>query len=102
MTDHKSKNLPAQGPTSSDAEKIAVIEPSLRWQCRRGMLELDVIFNRFLESGYGKLSAEQREQFAVLLQEPDPDLFAWLMGYDTAKSEFKEIVQLIQASNAST
>lgn len=31
----------------------------LRWACRRGMLELDVLLMPFVEEGYDALSAEE-------------------------------------------
>lgn len=53
----------------------------LRWQCRRGMLELDVILIPFLEKFYTTLSQQQKNDFERLLTEADPDLYTWLMGY---------------------
>ncbi len=55
----------------------------LRWRCRRGMRELDLILGGFLESGYGRLSAEQQRMFADLLEFPDQTLLDWLMGRAT-------------------
>jgi antitoxin CptB len=52
----------------------------VRWQCRRGMLEVDLLLNRFLDRGYGQLSDEDRRRFAALLEYPDPILLEWLMG----------------------
>jgi antitoxin CptB len=52
----------------------------LRWQCRRGMLELDLLLNRFLESGYNKLSEEGKADFLRLLSYQDQILQDWLIG----------------------
>ena len=52
----------------------------LHWQCRRGMLELDLILGRFLEVAYGALDAEDKARFAHLLEEEDRVLLAWIMG----------------------
>lgn len=51
----------------------------LRWQCRRGMLELDILLNTFLDTQYSQLSAKQRETFEVLLSYPDQTLLELLM-----------------------
>lgn len=51
----------------------------LRWQCRRGMLELDLLFERFLDLGYAGLDAAARADFERLLREPDQMLHDWLM-----------------------
>ena len=48
-------------------------------QCRRGMLELDFIFQRFLENHYEQLSLDQKALFSELLNEEDPTLYDWLV-----------------------
>ena len=53
----------------------------IRWACRRGMLELDVLFMPFVEEAYDSLNAEQQAIFQRLLTQEDPDLFAWFMGH---------------------
>ncbi len=53
----------------------------LRWACRRGMLELDVLFMPFVEQGYDDLTDQQKADFERLLACDDPELFAWFMGH---------------------
>jgi len=52
----------------------------LRWRCRRGMKELDVLLERFLDRHYCGASAEQQAAFARLIELPDPELAAYLLG----------------------
>ncbi|HEX9626139.1 MAG TPA: succinate dehydrogenase assembly factor 2 [Acidiferrobacterales bacterium] len=52
----------------------------LRWRCRRGLLELDLLLNEFLERHYAELSGAEREDFARLLVTPDAVLFEWCSG----------------------
>lgn len=52
----------------------------LRWQCRRGLLELDALFMPFFEHGYADLDATGRAAFQRLLSEQDPVLSDWFMG----------------------
>jgi antitoxin CptB len=69
----------------------------LAWHCRRGMLELDLILQRFLEQGLDKLSADEINAFDSLLSCTDPELYAWLMGQiDPEDNELKAIVTLIR------
>ncbi len=56
------------------------LEKRLRWGCRRGMLELDLILLPFFEGYYSQLSLREQELFAVLLEYPDPELYAYLTG----------------------
>ncbi len=52
----------------------------LRWHCRRGMKELDVLLERWLERGWPEADAGARLAFEWLLEQPDPDLADWLIG----------------------
>ena len=52
----------------------------LKWRCRRGMLELDLLLQGFLEQGYDTLTKQGREAFEELLSYPDQDLLEYLMA----------------------
>lgn len=52
----------------------------LKWQCRRGMLELDTLLLRFLNNGYQQLNEDDKQQFVKLLDTPDTELLEYLMG----------------------
>jgi antitoxin CptB len=52
----------------------------LRWRCRRGMRELDVVLQRYLEQRYVEAPLEERQAFELLLEEQDPVLLAYLTG----------------------
>ncbi|MFC1560392.1 succinate dehydrogenase assembly factor 2 [Pseudomonadota bacterium] len=54
----------------------------LRWLCRRGMKELDVVLTRYLEHTYESATIAEQRQFRELLQMPDPDLYNLLLGRD--------------------
>lgn len=68
----------------------------IKWACRRGMLELDVLFLPFVDEAYDQLTEEQKRTFERLLEGDDPELFAWFMGHEQCKdAELNEMVQLI-------
>lgn len=72
----------------------------LKWNCRRGMLELDLILHRFLEKGLDLLNNKQAGQFTELLTHNDPELFAWLMGHEVPPTnELVEIVAFIRINS---
>ena len=69
----------------------------LRWQCRRGMLELDLLLNRFLDQGYAQLSEEARADFVRMLGEQDQSLFDWLMNQvEPPESAYASLVKRIR------
>lgn len=69
----------------------------LSWRCRRGMLELDLIFQSFLQKGLDTLNEQQVDAFRFLLTSTDPELYAWLMGHEEPHNEeLRDIVALIR------
>ena len=56
------------------------LEARLRWRCRRGMKELDVLLARWLDRRWPVADEAQRRDFAWLLEQADPDLADWLIG----------------------
>lgn len=50
----------------------------MRWLCRRGMKELDVLLERFMDTGYDDLTPEEHAAFEALLRNEDPDLYGLL------------------------
>jgi antitoxin CptB len=56
-----------------------VTQGLLRWRCRRGMRELDLLLSRWLDCGWAVADAGRRAAFLRLLEEPDPQLADWLL-----------------------
>lgn len=69
----------------------------LRWACRRGMLELDVLLLPFIDDdAYDALPEPKKLVFQRLLECDDPDLFAWFMGHQKCEDEaLKDMVSII-------
>ncbi|HOW61378.1 MAG TPA: succinate dehydrogenase assembly factor 2 [Candidatus Contendobacter sp.] len=55
----------------------------LRWRCRRGMKELDLLTLGYLEQHYPTASAEEQQAFAALLELQDPLLMSYMVGRET-------------------
>ena len=66
----------------------------LRWQCRRGMLELDLIFSDFLNHRYETLDDESKQLFAELLTYSDQDLQQWLINKSSPRD--RQLVSIIE------
>lgn len=61
--------------------------PRLRWLCRRGMKELDVVMTGYLDNYYSDACSTDQQSFKSLLDMPDPDLFALLVGRDSSSDD---------------
>ena len=55
----------------------------LRWRCRRGLKELDVLLERCLQELLPGADVHERQGFEALLALPDPQLAGYLLGGET-------------------
>ena len=69
----------------------------LRWQCRRGTKELDLLLQRYLDSGYLIADDEEKALFVELLALEDDELIGVLMGeLEVETREMKVLVGKIR------
>jgi antitoxin CptB len=52
----------------------------LRWRCRRGMKELDLLLTRFVDEQYAAAPPAERLAFHRLLDLQDPLIYDYLVG----------------------
>jgi len=68
----------------------------LRWQCRRGMRELDELLIRYLESRYPIADDDEKAAFRTILELPDPELNGYLLQRQTPSPEaVADVIKLI-------
>lgn len=66
----------------------------LRWQCRRGMRELDLLLVRYLESEYPTAKPTEQHGFERLLELTDPELLGYLLHGERAPDQ--ELAHVIE------
>lgn len=59
----------------------------LRWRCRRGTLELDLMLLNYLENHYSQADSEQQQAFEQLLELEDTRLMAYLLGDQCSENQ---------------
>ena len=70
----------------------------VRWQCRRALLELDLVFARFRERHFDRLTDDQLADLDDLLLVEDHDLWAMINGSKPVTDDrWKEMVELLRA-----
>lgn len=70
----------------------------LRWRTRRGMLELDLLLGRFCDKALSNITSDNYKKVEALLETPDPELLAWLMGDEKPTDpELASVVEWIQS-----
>ena len=67
----------------------------LKWQCRRGMRELDELLLTYLEQRYEQAPETDKQAFQALLQLPDPDLIGYLLNKQMPATELQRVVEHI-------
>lgn len=71
----------------------------LKWQCRRGMRELDVLLSNYLERHYPVSDESYKTAFRQLLELPDPELMRYLLSGETpADPDLAHVVKRIRGS----
>ena len=69
----------------------------LRWRCRRGLLENDLVLQRFLERHGRELEGERLSAFEALLDYADDDLWGLVSGRSECRDPaLGEVVRLLQ------
>ena len=68
----------------------------LMWASRRGMLELDLMLQPFVEQHYDQLDLTDQQLFQKLLELEDQQLFLWLgRGEQAMDKNTQRIVDII-------
>jgi antitoxin CptB len=60
----------------------------VKWQCRRGSRELDLLLNNYLQTRYLTANEEERARFIAMLKLDDMEMwnqFSLLYGQDIAQ-----------------
>jgi antitoxin CptB len=73
----------------------------LRWRCRRGLLENDLLIERFFERQAGSISVEQARGLEALMDLADNDLLDLLLGRTEPvgglkRTEVREVLALLR------
>ena len=69
----------------------------IRWRCRRGMLELDLILQHFLDEQYPQLPPVEQQAFEALLQLQDEDLLEMISsGAEICERRFKGLIERLR------
>lgn len=65
----------------------------MRWHCRRGMLELDLVLARFLETRFATLDMAQLREFERLLDLEDQELWQRLRDDASDPTELERMLR---------
>ena len=73
----------------------------LRWRCRRGMKELDLVLTNYLEHHFQHAGDSERSGFLKLLELQDPELYKIILGkIDSEDGEIREVLRVLHREAA--
>lgn len=67
----------------------------VKWASKRGMLELDLILEPYVDHAYQNLNLDDKKAFLALLTCEDQDLFCWFIKTQPADIEHAETVDKV-------
>ena len=71
----------------------------VRWRSRRGLLELDIVLGRFIETYYARLDQTERQIFEEMLDMPDNPLWDMIAGrQDATQGDQQALLEKIRAA----
>jgi antitoxin CptB len=69
----------------------------LRWRCRRGMQELDILLTRYVDECFSRASIEEQEAFMRLLDTQDTLLYTYCLGQQRPPDQLAALIERITA-----
>jgi len=69
----------------------------LKWRCRRGMKELDVLLERFIQRRMRELEEGRWPELEALLDAEDDQLWDWLQNPGAAATPYRELLVRIRS-----
>ncbi|MBM2830238.1 MAG: succinate dehydrogenase assembly factor 2 family protein [Gammaproteobacteria bacterium] len=73
---------------------------SLLWRCRRGIREMDLLLQYFIEKRFDLLTNEEKDAFEQLLEQQDLDIMAWIMGRaEPPNEQIRHLIEIIREIN---
>ena len=80
-------------------EAMRIEENRLRWHCRRGLLELDLVLTRFMDNRYASMKAVDVQLLRELLDYPDQDLWDMIIGrLQPADKRVTPVLEMLRAA----
>lgn len=72
----------------------------LAWRCRRGMLELDIVLQRFVAQQFGGLTLDEMQHFDAMLDWPDNEFLDLIQGVKTQSNpSVQSVLNKLKASS---
>lgn len=90
------KTAAAAAPDAPDTREARLGRLRLR-SMRRGIREMDLILQDFATRELARLEPSELDAYEALLEEPDPDIFAWITGAAPTPARHNALLTRVRA-----
>lgn len=78
-------------------DEITLEERKVVYRARRGLKEIDVYFDPYVKQYYLLADADEKQLFAELVEQEDPDLLDWFMEVsEPPRPELRALIQKLK------
>ncbi len=71
----------------------------LKWKCRKGVRELDMLLSKYIETSYDILSAKEKDVFAEFIEKDTYEILDILMNKKNSNKKFINIIAALKSLN---
>ena len=71
----------------------------VRWKCRKGIREVDILFSKYMEEVYRDLTSEQQKIFIEFIQQDTYEILDILVNNKSFDTKFTNLVDALKSLN---
>ena len=71
----------------------------VRWKCRKGIREVDILFSKYMEEVYRDLTSEQQKIFIEFIQQDTYEILDILVNDKSFDTKFTNLVDALKSLN---
>ena len=71
----------------------------LKWKCRKGVRELDILLSKYIETSYDLLSSKEKDIFVEFIEKDTYEILDILMDKKNTNNKFLNIVEALKSLN---
>jgi antitoxin CptB len=71
----------------------------LKWKCRKGVRELDILLSKYIETSYDILSPKEKDIFVEFIEKDTYEILDILMNKKNSNEKFINIIAALKSLN---
>jgi antitoxin CptB len=71
----------------------------VRWNCRKGIREIDILLSKYMEEIYQDLTTEQQKNFIEFIQQDTYEILDILVNNKSFDAKFTNLVDALKSLN---